>query len=76
MHIHTHKLTCKYSQNMTCICKIILSVKHMNVLLPQFFQKSGYNSNACNNITDILYNTDVISSVVKLIVHSLVGRLV
>ena len=32
--------------------------------------------NACNNVTDILYNTDVITAVVKLIVHSPRGRLV
>ena len=29
----------------------------------------GYDFNACNNVRDILYNTDAITSVVKLIVH-------
>ena len=31
---------------------------------------------ACNNVRDILYNTDVINSIVKLIVHSPVCKLV
>ena len=29
-----------------------------------------------NNVRDILYNTDVITNIVKLIVHSPVGKLV
>ena len=35
-------------------------------------------TNACNNVRDILYygNTDVISAIVKLVVHSPVGKLV
>ena len=32
--------------------------------------------NAYNNVRDILYNTDVITNIVKLIVHSPVGKLV
>ena len=65
---------------MTCVCKNILSVKH-NILLEspittELFQKNGYDFNACNNVRDILYYTDVINSFVKLIVHSLVGKLV
>ena len=40
----------------------------MNVLLPQLFQKIGYDFNACNNVTDILYNTDVINFIIKMIV--------
>ena len=40
-------------------------------------QKNGYDFNAaCNNVRDILYNADVITSIVKLIIHSLVGKLV
>ena len=42
----------------------------------ELFQKNGYVFNACNNIRDILYNTNIISSVVKLTVHSPVGKLV
>ena len=64
----------KYSQNVTCVCKNILSVKH--ILLVQLFQKNGYDFNACNNVRDILYNTDNINSIVKLIVHSPVRKLV
>ena len=30
---------------------------------------------ACNNVGDILYNTDVTTSIVNLIVHSPVGKL-
>ena len=39
-----------------------------------FFLMGDFN--ACNNVRDILYYTDVITSVVKLIVHSPVGELV
>ena len=54
----------------------LLNTYYLNVLLPQLFQKNGYDLNACNNVRDILYNTDVISYIVKLIVHSPVGKLV
>ena len=46
------------------------------MLLPQLFQKNGYDFNDCNNVRDILYNTDIINSIIKLIVHSPVGKLV
>ena len=42
----------------------------------QLFQKNGYDLNAFNNVRDILYNTDVINHIVKLVVHSPVGKLV
>ena len=42
----------------------------------ELYQKNGHDFNASNNVRDILYNTDVISSIVKLIVHSPVGKLV
>ena len=64
---------------MTCVCKNILSVKHILLECPittELFKKNGYDFNACNNVRDILYNTDIISSIVKLIVHSPVGKLV
>ena len=35
-----------------------------------------YDFNASNNGRDVLYNTDVIISIVKLIVHSHMGKLV
>ena len=54
----------------------LLNTYYLNVLLPQLFQKNGYDFSAFNNIRDILYNTDDISSAVKLIVHSPVGKLV
>ena len=41
-----------------------------------YFRKNGYDFNTCNDIRDILYNTDIINFVVKLIVHSPVGKLV
>ena len=41
-----------------------------------YFQKSGYDFNACNNVRDILYNTDAITAIVKLIVHTPVGKLI
>ena len=40
-----------------------------------FQKKNGYDLNACNNVRDILYNTDVINHNVKLSVHSPVGKL-
>ena len=40
----------------------------------ELFQKNGYDLNACNR--DILYNNDVINHIIKLIVHSPVGKLV
>ena len=50
------------------------------LITTELFQENGYDFNACNNITlyirDILYNTDVITSIIKVIVHSPVGKLV
>ena len=40
------------------------------------FRKNGYDFNACTNVRDILYNTDVIASIVKLFAHSHAGKLV
>ena len=42
----------------------------------ELFQKNGYDLNAYNNVTDILYKTDVITNIVRSIVHSPVGKLV
>ena len=39
-------------------------------------QKNGYDLNPCNTVKDILYNTDVASSVVNLIVQSPVSEFV
>ena len=64
---------------MTRVCKNILSVKHVLLECPittELFQKNGYDLNAYNNVRDILYNTDVITNIVRLIVHSPVGKLV
>ena len=65
---------------MTCICKNILSVKHILLECPittELFQKkNGYAFNVCNSVRDIFYNTDVINPTVKLIVHSPVGKLI
>ena len=68
-----------YSQNITCVCKNILSVKHILLECPvttELFQKNGYDFNACNTVRDILYNTDIINSALKLTVHSPGGKLV
>ena len=50
------------------------NVKHLPLEL--FQKRNGYGLNACNNVRDTLYNTDIINSFVKLIVHSPVGKLV
>ena len=45
----------KYSQNVTCVCKNTLSVKHILLECPittELFQKNGYDLNACNNVRD------------------------
>ena len=71
--------TQKYSQNVTCVSKNILSVRHILLECPittNLFQKNAHDCNDCNKVRDILYNTDIIISVVKLIVHGPVGKLV
>ena len=60
-------------------CKNILSVKHILLECPittKSLPKDGYDLNACSNINNILYNSDAINHIVKLIVHSPVGKLV
>ena len=69
----------KYSQNVTCVCKNILSAIHILLECPittELFQKNGYDLHAYNNVRDILYNNDVITNIVKSIVHSPVGKFV
>ena len=53
----------------------LLNTYCLNVLLLQLFQKNGYDLNAYNNVRDILYNTDVITNIVKSIIHSPVGKI-
>ena len=53
-----------------------MSVKLECPITTELFKKNGYDFNACNNVRDILYNADIISSIVKLIVHSPVGKIV
>ena len=56
-----------------------LSVKHTlleRAITTELFQKNWYDLNAYNNVRDILYNTDIITNIVKSIVHSHVGKLV
>ena len=68
----------KYSQTVACICKNVLAVNHILLYCPittKSFQKNGYDFNACNSVRNILCNTDVMTSVFKLIVHSAVGKL-
>ena len=59
----------------------ILFVKHVLLQCPittDLYQKNGYDFNDSNNVRDILYNTNnfIITSIVKLIVYSPVGKLV
>ena len=55
----------KYSQNVTCVCT---RMSYYYRVIPE---KKRYDFNACNNVRDILYNTDIINYIVKLIVHIL-----
>ena len=78
-NIRLNSWNTKYSQNVTCVCKNISSVKHILLKRPittELFQKNGYDLNVYNNVRDILYNTDAITNIVKSIVHSPVGKLV
>ena len=52
------------------VCLFYFMCVHSKVTLYVF-----YRSQANSNVRDILYHTDVISSIVKLIVHSPVGKL-
>ena len=63
---------------MACVCKSSLSAKHILLECPistELVQRNGYDLNAYNNIRDILYNTEVITNIVKSIVHSPVGKI-
>ena len=76
--LHLNSWNTKYSQNVTCVCKNILSVKHILLECPvttELFQKNGYDLNAYNNVRDILYTTDVITNIVKSVFHSPVGKI-
>ena len=56
------QVPCKYSQNVTCISKSVVSVNHILFECPitaELFQKNRYDFNAYNNVRDMLYNTDV-----------------
>ena len=67
--LHHHRHDCLLCPYYVSVCKNILSVKHILLECPiatELFQKNGYDLNAYNNVRDILYNTDVITSVVKL----------
>ena len=59
-----------------CWSENVENVKQLFSYVNFVFQKNGYDFNACNNLRDTLYNTDIINSVVKLIVHSPVGKIV
>ena len=52
----------------------LLNTYYLNLLLPQLFEKNEYDFNACNNVRDILYNTDIINCIVKPTVDSPVGK--
>ena len=65
----------KYSQNVTCVCTR-MSYYYRVIPEKKKEKKKEYDFNACNNVRDILYNTDIINPIVKLIVHSPVGKLV
>ena len=53
-----------------------LTAYYLSVLLQQSCMKDGYDFTACNNVREILYDTDVITFIVRLIVYSLVSKLI
>ena len=75
MHV-MHVLLCLFSALSSS--KNILSVKHILLECPitTVISENGCDLNAYNNVRDILYNTDVITNIVKSIVRSPVGKLV
>ena len=80
--IYTHIVLCR-THRLTFLVHIKMPSRlpnnqHvLNVLLLQcYFRRNGYDFNACNNVRDILYNSDVITSTVQLIIHSSVSKLV
>ena len=55
-----------------------ISVYHVLLECPittTLFKKDGYDFTPCNSVIDILYNTDVIIPIAKLIVRSPVGKI-
>ena len=54
------------------VCRLLLECP----ITTELFQKNGYDLHAYNNVRYILYNNDVITNIVKSIVHSPVGKLV
>ena len=71
-------LTCTSSSPWLCLFPLVtvctaFVFKLLTMIIKHF---TGYDFSACNNVRHILYNTDVINPVVKLIVHSPVGKLV
>ena len=51
------------------ICNIQLKIFNFFITV-----ESDDDFNACNNTRDVYYNTDIINSIVKLIVHTPVGK--
>ena len=52
----------------------IYIVGHECPITTAFFKKDGYDLTSCNSVIDILYNTDDIIAIAKLIVRSPVGK--
>ena len=66
----------KYSHKVTCICKNILSVKHILLKIMSYYHTENGYITLMYQRKDILYNTDFINYIVKLIVNSPVVKLV
>ena len=60
----------------------LLTTYYFNVLSSQSYLRKkkggggGIDPNACNSVRDILFYTDVVTSVVEFIVYSPVGKLI
>ena len=67
----------KYSQNVTCVCKNILPVKHILLECPitTVISEKWIGLKCLQQCMRYLYN-NVITNIVKSIVHSPVGKLV
>ena len=76
--IRLNELNTKCSQNVTCICTNHLSVYHILLECPittPLFNTARYDFTSCNSVIYIVYNTNIIIPIAKLIARSPAGKL-
>ena len=83
MHLdycHNHLLCVLFNKIFNSKCAGICLKHGMNLYEVLYYNcylgENGYDFTGCNNVRDILCNTDVITSVAKLMVHKPVCKLI